>query len=112
MLERFWFGTEPRDRRASSGPVDPSVVRSARSTERWPPGEIESVLRPIIPAVEAARAQPTADLVHASVPENIRRQVDHLRTSAPLLADLVQSGELKVVGAEYNLSTGKADLVT
>ncbi len=77
-----------------------------------PPGHIEGVLKPIIPAVEAARATSPTDLVHAAMLENIRLQVAHLKTSQPLLAPLVAAGTVNVVGAEYNLTTGKVDLVS
>ncbi len=77
-----------------------------------PPGHIESVLKPLVPAVEGARATSPPDLVHASMLENVRLQVSHLKTSQPLLAPLVTAGTVNVVGAEYNLTTGKVDFVT
>ncbi len=75
------------------------------------PGHIESVLKPIVPAVEVAQAQSPTDLVRAATLENIRRQVDHLKTSQPVLADLVRAGSVNVVGAEYDLTSGKVDIV-
>jgi len=94
----------------SCGAVKAAVDQVVNSNV--PPGQIESVLKPIIPAVEAARATSPADLVHAAMLENVRRQVDHLRTSQPVLASLVGAGTVNVVGAEYNLTTGKVDLIT
>jgi len=75
------------------------------------PGHIASFVQPIVPAVEAVRSQPAADLVNAAIRENVRRQVELLKSSQPLLAGLVQSGAVKVVGAEYALHSGKVDLV-
>jgi len=76
-----------------------------------PPGHIESLLEPIVPAVEAAQAQSSADLVHAAMVESVRRQVDHLKTSQPVLAYLVRAGTVNVVGAGYDLTSGKVDVV-
>jgi carbonic anhydrase len=75
------------------------------------PGQIGSVLQPIVPAVEAVRSQPPVELVDAAIKENVRRQVAHLKSSQPVLAGLVESGTLKVVGAEYALTTGKVEIV-
>jgi len=76
-----------------------------------PSRHIEGVLKPIIPAVEAARATSPPDLVHASMLENIRLQVAHLKMSQPLMAPLVAADTVNVVGAEYNRTTGQVDLV-
>jgi carbonic anhydrase len=73
------------------------------------PGHIAAFVAPIVPAVEAVRAE--SDLVNAAIRENIRRQVELLKSSQPLLAPLVQSGAVKVVGAEYALHTGKVEFV-
>jgi carbonic anhydrase len=75
------------------------------------PGHIASFVAPIVPAVEAIRSQPAAELVNAAIRENIRRQVEFLKSSQPLLAPLVQQGTVKVVGAEYALHSGKVDFV-
>jgi carbonic anhydrase len=73
------------------------------------PGHINGVVEPIVPAVEAVRAGPDADIVHAAMRENVRRQVELLRTSQPILAPLVEQRKLNVVGAEYALRTGAVE---
>ena len=37
--------------------------------------------------------------------------VDDLKTSQPILGDLVKAGTLKVVGALYSLDTGKVEII-
>jgi len=49
--------------------------------------------------------------VIVSIRENIRIQADKLKASTPLLADLVTSGKLKIVGGEYALKTGAVERV-
>jgi carbonic anhydrase len=53
-----------------------------------------------------------ADTLHAdAVVANVHHNVERLRTAQPILADLVASHKLLVVGAVYDLETGKINLV-
>jgi carbonic anhydrase len=73
------------------------------------PGSIGRMIEPIIPAVLAAnRAGGDGDLVDKAVEENVRRMVERLQTfSEPMLIEPQERGELKVVGAVYELATGR-----
>jgi carbonic anhydrase len=70
------------------------------------PGHMGSFVEAIRPAVEEARSQP-GDPLQNAVNANVRRMVHLLRTSQPILASGVKSGRLKVVGARYDLESGK-----
>lgn len=74
-------------------------------------GAVGAMLRPIIPAVLVARAaHPQGDLVDQSVRENVRQVVQHLReTASPALLDRQASGDLRIVGARYDLDDGVVD---
>jgi carbonic anhydrase len=76
------------------------------------PGQIGSVVGPIIPAVKAAEAHPVApvDLVEQSVHESLKISVAALRKS-PVLSGLISGGRLKVIGARYDLDTGRVDFL-
>ncbi|TMM15599.1 MAG: carbonic anhydrase [Actinobacteria bacterium] len=76
------------------------------------PGHIEAFVDPIVPAVQAVQGQPANQLTEAAIQQNVRLQVQQLSASTPLLAPLVSGGQLKVVGAEYHLTSGKVQLVT
>jgi len=69
------------------------------------PGHIGSIVRAIEPAVEKARHEP-GDLLDNAVNENVLRVVDEIKTSEPILAHEVQTGDLTVLGARYNLAPG------
>lgn len=77
-----------------------------------PPGQIGSIVSPIIPAVEAAKANPAdpVNLVEQSVRESMKISVAALRRS-PVLSGLISAGKLKVVGARYDLDTGRVDFL-
>lgn len=77
---------------------------SAVETNATFPGNIASIVEPIIPAVLAAREKP-GDLLENAVHENTRRIVLGLRAN-PLLRGPVEAGALKIVGAHYALASG------
>ncbi|GEO43656.1 carbonic anhydrase [Skermanella aerolata] len=72
------------------------------------PGSIGNMIEPIVPAVLRAQTQ-SGDLMHNAVRENVRRVVNRLRTSEPILLEPIQSGKLKIVGAHYDLDDGQVD---
>ena len=72
------------------------------------PGSIGAMVEPIVPAVLAVR-DAEGDLLDNAVRENVRRIVERLKTSEPLLIDPINAGTLRVVGARYDLETGEVD---
>jgi carbonic anhydrase len=73
------------------------------------PGAIDAMIEPIIPAVLEARSA-SGDATEAAIRQNVRRVVTNLRErSDPLLMEPQAQGKLKVVGAYYELGTGRVD---
>jgi carbonic anhydrase len=73
------------------------------------PGSIGAMIEPIVPAVLASRGRP-GDKTEQAVRANVSRQVQRLRTAAePILLDPQRAGRVKVVGAYYDLDTGRVD---
>ncbi len=71
------------------------------------PGHLQQMIGQIKPAVEAAKEKKPADLLSASIAENVRRGVRTLETAKPIVSELVQANKVKVVGMHYDLATGK-----
>lgn len=73
------------------------------------PGSIGRMIEPIVPAVLAAQRNSGDDqLFDHAVEENVRRMVERLQKfSEPMLLEPQERGELKVVGAVYELATGR-----
>lgn len=69
-------------------------------------GHISALVKLLLPAVEKTRGLP-GDSVDNAVRANVELVVKQLRNSTPILAELVEHGKLKVVGAVYSLDTGK-----
>lgn len=69
------------------------------------PGHIASILEEIQPAVEAVKDK-TGDKIENAIHSNIDLIVKAIQTSEPILKEFVEKGELKVVGAYYDLDEG------
>lgn len=75
------------------------------------PGHIVTLINAIKPAVEKAKEKHPHDLVNASIQENVRMQVDQLKKLEPVLARRVREGSLMIVGAVYDLNTGRVEFL-
>jgi carbonic anhydrase len=73
------------------------------------PGDVGPMLSELKPAVAASKGMP-GDPVLNAVRQNVILIVEKLSTSAELSA-MVKSGELKIVGGVYDLSTGTIDML-
>lgn len=82
------------------------------------PGALPTLISQIKPAIkqnllEAVNTgQKTPDvLLNNAIYDNVKNNVQKLKDSEPLLASRCQKGELMVVGAVYDLSTGRVDFI-
>ncbi len=73
------------------------------------PGSIGQMIEPIIPAVLRARRDGDDDLLDRSVRHNVRRIVDRLRTTEQMLMEPQRLGQLRIVGARYDLDDGEVE---
>src|SRR5437016_5051440 len=81
------------------------AVKAAKETiaaKTKAPGHIQSLVTAIQPAVEATAKGDLKTTVEA----NVKNVVQALRSSTPVLKPKVDSGDVRVVGAYYNLDTG------
>ena len=79
-----------------------AAARDVLAAKGHAEGHIESLVASIRPAVEATLGQDA----EATCKAHIRNVVHAIETSDPLLKPLVDKGEVKVVGAYYDLDTG------
>ena len=74
---------------------------------------IPALVDNIIPAVKKAQAahpdKHGADLVPFGIEENIWQGIEDLFMASPATREMVKSGKAKVVGAMYDVSTGKVE---
>jgi carbonic anhydrase len=74
------------------------------------PGAINGLVDLIKPAVEEVRGKPGDKLTNA-IRANVELGVERLKGLEPILAGPVHAGKVKVVGATYDLATGRVEMV-
>ena len=93
----------------SCGAVNATVAALQKGNDL--PGHIGDLVRTMKPGIEPVLKQPGDDLYQRAVVANVRSNVQRLQEAKPILADMVAAGKLRVVGAVYDLPTGKVALV-
>ncbi|HWE69232.1 MAG TPA: carbonic anhydrase [Acidimicrobiales bacterium] len=76
------------------------------------PGDIGNLLGPVVPAAQSVGTLPAGSQLDAAIKQNVMNQVQLLNSSPAILQPAVTAGQLKVVGAEYTLRTGKVTILT
>jgi carbonic anhydrase len=74
------------------------------------PGNLQTLVNAIEPAAKASR-HASGDWWHNAVVENVRLNVEHLRSARPILQEAFANEQARVVGAIYDLNTGKVTLL-
>lgn len=75
------------------------------------PGHLPGLIAALKPGVEAAMAKKPADLLAEATTENVRHNVKRLAAAGPIVSQQVEAGRVKIVGAVYDIATGKVSLV-
>lgn len=73
------------------------------------PGDIPLLVKAVTPAVKHVKGLP-GDLLDNGVRENVKLVVDKLKHDS-VLTKSVQNGQLKIVGARYDLDTGAVEII-
>jgi len=84
------------------------------ATEGGAEGNIESIMTEIEPAVEIAREtnMTGSDLVEEAIDENVDLVIKNVLDRSPITRELVEEGELVILGAKYSLDTGEVAVLT
>ena len=92
---------------SACGAVKAAIAHIESSDEL--PGSIGGLVEVIKPAVRDAKDEP-GDQLENTIRDNVAKCVERIKTLDPILSKVAASGELKVVGATYELATGKVDV--
>jgi carbonic anhydrase len=86
---------------------------TAVATDAEAEGNLASLLDHIRPAVDKAREEfpdkSAKDLVPAATKNNIWQSIEDILTTSDVVANEVKDGKVKIVGALYDISTGKVE---
>lgn len=77
-------------------------------------GNITPMLQKIRPAVESVvydgeRSAKNEEFVHMVCESNVKNTIDQIRMNSPILKEMEDNGEIKIVGAVYDMDNGKVD---
>ena len=75
-------------------------------------GNITPLLNKIKPAVtliEAKNGEMNAEAIEEVSVENVKISIDRIREESPILAEMESNGEIEIVGAMYDVSSGIVD---
>lgn len=73
------------------------------------PGHIGSIVKTILPAVEATKDQEGDPVLNATL-ANVHMSVAALKECEPILSEKVKAGHLEVIGGLYHLDSGEVEL--
>ncbi len=81
-------------------------------------GNITEMLSKITPAVKLSATQvegeansSNEDMVAKTVANNVLLTIDRIREKSPILKEMEDNGDIKIVGGVYHLSTGKVEML-
>jgi carbonic anhydrase len=94
---------------SSCGAVKATVAALEKGNDL--PGHIADLVRAMKPGIEEEMKKAGPDLEQRAVVANVRHNVSRLEQATPILAEMVAKKKLRVVGAVYDLPTGKVALV-
>jgi carbonic anhydrase len=88
------------------GAVDAAIKTVKDGAEL--PGHLPGLVDHIAPAVKSAMSEP-GDLLTNAIRDNVRLNVEKLKSTSPILNEYVSNGTVKVVGGVYKLATGRVE---
>ncbi|NJC27420.1 carbonic anhydrase family protein [Neolewinella antarctica] len=79
-------------------------------------GNITPMLEKIKPAVakveyDGDRSSKNAEFVHMACESNVRNTIEQIRLKSPILKEMEDNNEIKIVGAVYDMDNGKVDFL-
>ena len=96
------------------GAILAALEATRRPIENQSPN-LQSIIDRILPVVaetvKNGQGLEPEDLVRDAVRRNVRASVEHLRHDSQILAGLIETDGLLVVGAEYSIDTGEVEFL-
>jgi len=75
-------------------------------------GNITALLSKIQPAVSKVnKPEVTAESIEETAITNVELSVEQIKAESPILAEMEKNGEINIVGASYDVSTGKVTFI-
>ncbi|MFA6055540.1 MAG: carbonic anhydrase [Thermodesulfovibrionales bacterium] len=94
------------------GHSDCGAVKATLGAKGAPEGNIGAIVKKIQPAVKKAKKKggSNEEVLETAIKENVMNVYGDVMKS-PVIKELVHEGKLKIVAAEYDLATGKVNML-
>lgn len=89
------------------------AVKATLEAKGKPEGNIGEIVKKITPAAQAAKKKGGTDdqILETAIKENVKNVYKDLMSKSTIIPHLIEKGELKIVGGEYSLETGKVEMI-
>jgi carbonic anhydrase len=87
-----------------------AALQSSRARSKLP-GHLSELVEAVQPAVITAHGKHPSDFLAATINENVRLSMSHLKTRSDVIGDAVSSGKVGIQGGVYDLAAGKVELI-
>ena len=87
-----------------------AALQSSRARSKLP-GHLSELVEAVQPAVITAHGKHPSDFLAATINENVRLSMSHLKTRSDVIGDAVSSGKVGIQGGVYDLVAGKVELI-
>jgi carbonic anhydrase len=74
-------------------------------------GNITALLGKIQPAVKKVNKEVTPESIEETAEVNVALSIENIRKESPILEEMETNGEIKILGAIYNVATGKVHFI-
>jgi carbonic anhydrase len=83
---------------------------SSIKTETTLPGHLPALVKSLAPAVTAVLDK-GGDVLENAIEENVRRNVETLKSATPILSAAITEKTLAIIGGIYRLATGEVEII-
>ncbi len=87
------------------------AVTAAVDSKGKPEGNIGAIVKKILPAVKKAKGGSREEIISNAIKENVLLVEREIEKNSPVLKHLIEKGELKVVSAIYDISSGSVEVI-
>lgn len=89
------------------------AVKATLEAKGEPEGNIGAIVKKITPAAKAAKKRGGTEdqILETAIQENVKNVYKDVMNKSKIIPELVHEGKLKIVAGEYNIATGKVDMI-
>lgn len=89
------------------------AVKATLESKGKPEGNIGAIVKKIMPAVDAAKKKGGTqdEILETAIKENIKNVYADVMKNSKIIPHLVEEGKLMIVAGEYDITTGKIEMI-